>query len=161
MLTRVYIETTIPSTYYSSRIDPESVARRNWTQEWWDTYRTQFTMLTSVAVVAELERGTSEFVEDRVSLLDGIQRLAITEEVRDLARLYIAHKAMPTDPEGDALHLAIASIHKVDVLLTWNCRHLANYNKLQQLKLVNVGIGLPVPMITTPLSFLSGEESHD
>ena len=67
---------------------------------------------------------------------------------------------MPNDPAGDALHLALASIHKIDVMLTWNCRHLANPNKLEHIRLINFGLGLPVPTIATPLNFLGGDDHH-
>jgi hypothetical protein len=63
---------------------------------------------------------------------------------------------MPNDPQGDALHLAIASYHKVDVLLTWNCRHLANANKFNHIRRVNYEIGLSTPILATPLNYLNG-----
>jgi len=61
---------------------------------------------------------------------------------------------MPNDPQGDALHLAIASYHKVDALLTWNCKHLANANKFDHIRRINYEIGLPTPILTTPLNYL-------
>ncbi len=66
---------------------------------------------------------------------------------------------MPKNPTGDALHLALASFHKVDVLLTWNCRHLANPNKMEHIRLVNYELALPMPLLTTPMNYLSGGES--
>jgi hypothetical protein len=67
---------------------------------------------------------------------------------------------MPRDPSGDALHMALATFHRVDVLLTWNCLHLANPNKMEHLRLVNYELGLPTPVVTTPLNYLSGDESN-
>ena len=93
-------------------------------------------------------------------MLNGVELLDITEEALELTELYIEKLVMPNDPAGDALHLALASIHKIDVLLTWNCRHLANPNKLEHIRLINFGLGLPVPMIVTPLNFLGGEDHH-
>ena len=52
--------------------------------------------------------------------------LEVSRAVADTVGAYVAHYVMPADPAGDALHLAIASVHKCDFLLTWNCRHLAN-----------------------------------
>ncbi len=60
------------------------------------------------------------------------------------------------DPAGDALHLAVATFHKVDVLLTWNCAHLANPNKTGRLQLINYEIGLPTPALMTSLNYLNG-----
>ncbi len=67
---------------------------------------------------------------------------------------------MPNDPGGDALHLALASVHRVNVLLTWNCQHLANPSKMEHIRLVNYELGLPMPLLTTPLNYLSGDESN-
>jgi len=61
---------------------------------------------------------------------------------------------MPNDPTGDALHLAIASYHQCDFLLTWNCKHLANANKFQHIKQINTRLGLSAPTLITPLELL-------
>jgi len=85
--------------------------------------------------------------------------LEISNEVREIVRIYIRRLVMPSDPTGDALHLALASFYHVDVLLTWNCQHLANPNKMQHIRLVNYELGLPMPVLTTPLNYLGGGES--
>lgn len=159
MPTRVYIETTIPSFYYTMRTDPESVARQNWTHQWWEENADVLALATSAAVVVELQRGTSEKTEERLNLLRGLELLPITQEVEDIASIYIDKIVMPNDPAGDALHLALASYHRMDVLLTWNCRHLANPNKIEHIRLINYGLGLPMPILTTPLNYLSGDEN--
>ncbi|MHB8767292.1 MAG: PIN domain-containing protein [Deferrisomatales bacterium] len=74
--------------------------------------------------------------------------------VAEIAEAYIAHRVMPRDPAGDALHLALASYHKCDFLLTWNCRHLANANKFAHVRRINVLLGLHVPMLVTPLELM-------
>ena len=61
---------------------------------------------------------------------------------------------MPADPVGDALHLALASVHKADYLVTWNCRHLANANKFDHIRRVNALLGLAVPALVTPLELM-------
>ena len=69
---------------------------------------------------------------------------------------YIQHKAMPKDPAGDALHLALASYHKCDFLLTWNCNHLANANKFTHIQRLNTLLGLFTPGLVTPLELIGG-----
>jgi len=133
-LDTIYIETSIPSFYYTLRTDPESIARRNWTHQWWRENSEKSTLLTSAAVIAELRKGTSEKTKDRIALLDAMEILTMTDEVVEIAHIYIDKLVMPNDPQGDALHLAIASYYKVDVLLTWNCRHIANANKFNHIK---------------------------
>jgi len=61
---------------------------------------------------------------------------------------------MPAEAAGDAYHLAFACLQKVDFLLTWNCKHLANANKVQHLTVLNGRLGLPTPVITTPLTLM-------
>lgn len=61
---------------------------------------------------------------------------------------------------GDALHLALASHHKCEFLVTWNCRHLANANKFGHIRRVNTLLGLYVPTLTTPLEML-GDNDDD
>jgi hypothetical protein len=66
---------------------------------------------------------------------------------------------MPRDGAGDALHLALASFYSMDVLLTWNCKHLANPNKFSHIEQVNGELGLSTPLMTTPLNYLSEDNS--
>jgi len=158
MQERVYIETTIPRFYHTARTDAESVARSNWTREWWAKYSTIFKLVTSTAVIVELRGGTHLLAQDRIELLNSVELLGITDEVREIVKIYISKKVMPSDPFGDAMHVALASFHGVGVLLTWNCLHLANPNKAHHLRLVNYELGLASPIITTPLNYLSGDE---
>jgi hypothetical protein len=65
---------------------------------------------------------------------------------------------MPADTKGDALHLALASYHNCDFLLTWNCQHLANANKFAHIRRINTLFGLFVPALITPFELLSGED---
>ena len=82
----------------------------------------------------------------------------MTSEVADIAETYIKRFVMPNDPGGDAVHLALASYHACDVLLTWNCQHLANFKKLDHIRRVNVLLDLHVPALLTPLELLGESE---
>ena len=62
---------------------------------------------------------------------------------------------MPAEAAGDATHLAYASMHGIDILLTWNCRHLANANKMRHVAILNARLGLRTPILTTPFSLLA------
>lgn len=161
MRKRIYIETSVPSFYYTLRTDPESIARMNWTREWWRLYAGIFELLSSPAVIAELRRGTGARTVDRIALLNDVRFLPITPEVEEVVAVYIDKRVMPNDPTGDALHLALTSVHRVDVLLTWNCQHLANPSKMEHIRVINYELGLPMPLLTTPLNFLSGAEGDE
>ena len=79
-------------------------------------------------------------------------------EIDDIARFYVERYLAPRenieDFRGDAYHLAMCAFYKVDYLLTWNQKHLANVNKLRQLKLMNARLGLSTPEIITPAQLL-------
>ncbi len=70
--------------------------------------------------------------------------------MREIVEVYIARRVMPADPLGDALHLALASFHRCDYLVTWNCRHLANAAKFRHIRVINALIDLHVPVLATP-----------
>ena len=154
----VYIETTIPSFYQEVRTEPEMIARRNWTREWWNNEREHYQLVTSIAVIEELERGDYPNKEKILNLVADIPLLSINTEIHDIVETYIKRKIMPADILGDALHLAIASFHGCDFLLTWNCKHLANANKFSHIRRLNTLLGLYVPALITPVELLSWEE---
>ncbi|HKI32347.1 MAG TPA: type II toxin-antitoxin system VapC family toxin [Gemmataceae bacterium] len=156
---RVYIETTIPSFYHEVRTEPEMLARRAWTREWWNDRRSDFDLVTSEAVIDELENGEFPEKGDALALIEAVPLLAIDEAIGDIVDASIKHHVMPADPAGDALHLALASYHRCDFLLTWNCRHLANANKFAHIRRVNGILGLFVPSLVTPLELLGETES--
>ena len=154
----VYIETTIPSFYQEVRTEPEMIARRNWTREWWNNQREHYQLVTSIAVIEELERGDYPNKEKILNLVADISLLSINTEIHDIVETYIKRKLMPADILGDALHLATASFHGCDFLLTWNCKHLANANKFSHIRRLNTLLGLYVPALITPVELLSWEE---
>ncbi len=159
MKPKVYIETSIPSFYHETRTSPEAVARRNWTQEWWNTKREEYDVCTSQAVVNELQRGdyNKQKKEECLELLRPIELLLIESEIALVVDTYIKHKIMPADAGGDALHLAIASWYKCDILLTWNCKHIANARKIPHIRHINTMLGLHIPQLITPLELLGLE----
>jgi hypothetical protein len=160
MKPKVYIETSIPSFYYEVRSEPEMVARRQWTRQWWDDVRRDYLLVTSVAVLDELNGGDFPNKDEIVGLVSDLPLVSIEVAVTEVVQAYIEHNVMPRDPVGDALHLALASYHKCDFLLTWNCHHLANANKFGHIRRVNAILGLFVPSLVTPLELLGGQEDE-
>ncbi len=134
------------------------VARRNWTREWWKSYRHLFRLVTSEAVMAELAEGEYESRDKAIDLLEPVDRLSVPDELADIVDAYLANHLMPRERLGDALHLALASWHKCDFVLTWNCRHIANANKFEHIRILNSRLGLFVPALVTPME-LRTEES--
>ncbi|HLM69436.1 MAG TPA: type II toxin-antitoxin system VapC family toxin [Longimicrobium sp.] len=154
---RVYVETTIPSTYYTSRTDPATVEHHLVTRRWWETAIHACELVTGRAVLDELAEGRSDHVRWRLALLEGLPVLEADDEVHATAAGYIQRKLMPADPLGDALHLALASHNECDLLVTWNYRHLANRTKLDRIRRVNRELGLFVPAIVSPRDLVEGD----
>ena len=151
----VYIETTIPSYYCDDRTTlAREIAR---TREWWDDERGDYECFISPLVVDELAGGAYPTQSACLALLEGIPLLVVEPEVLDIAEAYRARRLMPHDPAADAIHLALASYYRMDYLLTWNCRHLANANKAKHLEVLNVQMGLSVPVLVTPYMLLPAE----
>ena len=157
-MTRVSVETTIPSFYHDTRTSPAIVARRDWTRRWWAEAAAHHELVTSVAVLDELGDGPLERHPAWLALVRDLPLLNIDAAVAEIVASYIRHQLMPASPGGDALHLALASYHECDFLVTWNCRHLANANKFGHIRRVNTMLGLFVPALITPLELLGGDD---
>lgn len=158
---RVYVETTIPSFYHETRTAPDIVARRRWTRQWWSGAPERYELVTSSPVLDDLAGGPRERIAERLTLVRELPLLAIEPGIGEILQAYIRHKLMPADPAGDALHLALASYHKCDFLVTWNCRNLANANKFEHIRRVNTMLGLFVPILATPLELLGGNNESE
>jgi len=154
----VYIETTIPSYYCETRTTPRVVAWREATRDWWDHHSHRYELVTSQAARSELMRAPPSKARRALLLIKPLPILTEPRELSHVIEYYVQQRLMPAEAGGgDAYHLAMASLHRVDYLLTWNCRHLANANKVRHIAVVNARLGLHVPVITTPLTLIPEE----
>jgi predicted nucleic acid-binding protein len=151
---QVYVETSIPSFYHTTRTSAAAVARREWTRLWWSLAREHYGLVTSDPVLDELRRGHYPSQEAALEMAQELPVLEMAPAVAEIVEAYVRHRLMPEDPAGDALHLALASYHNCEFLVTWNCRHLANANKYGHIRRVNNLLGLYVPVLATPLELL-------
>lgn len=154
MIGRVFIETTIPSFYFESRQDRRAVDWRAQTRLWWDKHRSAYELVTSDFVVAEFLRSPGVKSQQAERFFADVAVLPLPDRFGEVVQTYIAEKVMPADALGDAAHLAIASLHAIDFILTWNCRHLANANKARHIQAVNRRLGLSTPIISTPFEIV-------
>ena len=160
MKRKIYIETSIPSFYHTTRSEPKLVGQRETTRRWWATERQWFDLCTSEIALRELADGEYPSQKDAIALMLGIPVLAAAPGVVEIVEAYARHKLMPTNNLSDAFHLAFASYYEVDYLLTWNCRHLANVNKQKHIEAINEALHLKVPILTTP-EFLFSENAPE
>ena len=155
----VYIETSVVSALVDERLDPFTQTQRVRTIDWWQTQRSHFKLYYSSAVLEELTDADFPGQRLAIALLQEMELLPVTSEIIGIAKFYQEHFLMPKGTTGDAVHLAIASFHEIDYLLTWNCKHLANTNKIHHIQVVNMRLGLWSPTLVTP-EILRGEDDE-
>jgi hypothetical protein len=160
MKRKVYIETSIIS-YLTARPSKTilGAAHQQLTLSWWER-RFEYDLLVSQSVWQECAAGDPDAARRRLAALEGLDVLAITEDMIGLAEALIAKRLIPAKAIEDSLHIAIATLHHVDFLLTWNCRHIAN-------PVIQEGIaeyleqrGLFLPIICTPEELLGGQDDE-
>ena len=152
----VYIETSILSylTAKPSR-DVRTAAWQQITVQWWEQARQHYELFTSELVASEAAEGNAEAARRRLDALRGIKELVIDSEMEALAAKLIAEGGVPAEAEVDALHVAIATVHAVDLLLTWNCRHINNAETKPIIRSICAVAGYTCPEICTPQELLS------
>ena len=144
----VYLDSTIFSFFFDKR--PGSLHRRQITIDWWETQREYYEICTSFFVLKEVGSPVYPDWKRVEALAKNVPVLEYTPEIRGIVKVYLDNKLMPADDAGDAAHLAIASYYSIDFLLTWNCIHLANANKTEHIRRINMRLGLLTPELTTP-----------
>ena len=92
--------------------------------------------------------------ERRLELMDGITVLDLTPAAEALAGRILHSGLLPATADGDAAHIALATVHKLDILLTWNCRHIANASIVGRLRRLAETQGHTLPEIYTPEELL-------
>ena len=159
MRRRVYLETTIVS-YLTARPMRTVVgaAHQQITLDWWEGRRHAFDLVVSEAVIREAERGDPDAAKRRLAALRGIPRLALTGEALRLAEGFMGRGLLPRKAAEDGLHIAVATVHKVDYLLTWNCAHIANPELQAKLAEYLVEREFFLPFICTPEELLGAEQ---
>jgi predicted nucleic acid-binding protein len=148
---KVYLETTIPSllTAWPSR-DLIIAADQQVTREWWRTRRGDFELFVSQVVLDEAAEGDKAAAAERLAEIQGLPVLEVNGDVERVARTVLKTGLIPAKASNDALHLAVAAVHRMHFLLTWNCRHLANAAIGGELAAACQQAGFEMPVICTP-----------
>lgn len=151
----VYIETTIPS-YLTAWRSPSLLmaAQQEATRNWWDTVRAEYDLFISGFVVAECSSGDTDAAQRRLGAIRGIPELEASESVEILAEKLLQVTALPSKAKLDALHIAVATVHGIDYLLTWNCKHIANAVTRPKIEWACRSAGFEPPIICTPLELM-------
>ena len=151
----LYLETSVIGAY----LDNGEPFRRDLTIRWWEHEMPGYRAVISPLVNRELERVSEPHRSSYLNLTSMLEQVELTEEASILADGYISRGIFHRKYIADALHVAIASYHKIDYLVTWNFGHLANVRRQARIRLFNTAAGFYVPMIVTP-EFLGSEATE-
>lgn len=152
----IYLDSSVPSYWLApEHDDPIVVARHLLTRRWWDAELSHFDVFISQIVLDELSGGRKNRAAQRLALVQGFPLLDVDVDVERAAAYYVDNFAMPSRNIRDAFHLALASVHEIEYLLTWNYAHLANASKRTHWETLNRGLHLPSPVICSPEELIS------
>ncbi len=154
----VYLETTIIS-YVAGRSSRDLVvaAHQQITREWWDHRRPWYLLHVSQLVWDEAMRGDQDAAARRTTLLKGMPMLDISAEAGELAGALMLAGAMPENARADALHVAVSAVAQMDYLVTWNCAHINNAERLDVIESTCQRLGYDCPRLCSPEELMGVE----
>jgi len=146
----VYIETTIIS-YLTAKPSRDLIiaAHQQITSDWWTDVRPQVDCYVSPFLIDEASRGDAIYAQKRLDEIVDFTVLEVNEEIEDLAQEYFAALQIPEKAKIDAFHLAVAAWHKMDYVLSWNCKHIASGRVQKTLQEINLRLGVHTPIVCT------------
>ena len=150
MKQRIYIDTSVIGGYYD--IEFETATRQLFERIANKEFEVYFSEVNEEELLF-----APQHIKEIKNLIpaDCFYYLEITEEARQLAQLYISEKALGKASENDAYHIALASINRIDCLISWNFKHIVNYDKIRMFNAVNMRFGYPLINICSPLEFIT------
>ncbi|MBF0547726.1 MAG: type II toxin-antitoxin system VapC family toxin [Candidatus Riflebacteria bacterium] len=151
----IYVETSIIS--YFTAIQSRDIlifARQQITQDWWNDVLPKFEAFISPAVIEEISDGDRQASQLRLKAASSFKVLEINNEVINLTQKILKKFSFPDRAKSDALHIAFPVVHKIDYLVTWNCKHIANAFTLKMIEKLILDNGYQMPTITTPNEFM-------
>lgn len=157
MAPKVYLETSVVS-YITSRParDVVVLAHQQLTREWWELRRNEFELYTSEVVVAESERGDPEAARGRREIIRQTKQLSASEAAEQLVPALLRATGLPPKALADMAHIALATVHGMQYLLTWNCKHIANAAVRRMVVKTCRERGFEPPVICTPEELMGG-----
>lgn len=157
---KVYCETSFWSWLLSRpSTNPVNAVKQAYSLKWWETVAPDCDLFVSDFVFDEVQDGDAEASAKRVAEILKIPFLSLDmTEVETLANTLRDKHQIFQREITDAAHIAAASIAGMDVLLTWNCKHMANIVELPKTVRIITQAGYECPMIVTPEDYL--EKRH-
>ena len=156
---KVYIETTVVS-YLVARPSSDATVG-SWqreTRRFWADYADRFEFVVSDIVLVETRQGNPIAAQQRLDVLASLTVLETFPTVDPLARKLLDTGAVPQNSAPDAQHIAIATVHGVEYLVSWNHKHIVNEIKRERISQVCQEAGFKPITICTPIELM--EEFH-
>ncbi len=120
--------------------------------------RGELILVLSTLTVQELASAPAEVRQRLAAVPEAyIETLQLDAEAKDLAEAYVAAGVLTVKMRADAQHIAMATVGRVDVLVSWNFRHIVNLQRIHGYNSVNLRRGYPMIEIRTPREVLSDE----
>ena len=157
-----YIETTVPS-YYVARTSDSllQAAKQAMTRRWWDSGWSGFQLFTSLETLDEAGKGDPRMAADRLDLIRGLPLLPLPDEGLHLASRLVESGIVPAKAASDAIHIAVASVHRMDYLVTWNFKHIANPFIRERLRRTIAAAGFELPVMCSPEELLQNNDEDN
>ncbi len=158
MKVRVYVETSVVS-YLTAQpsADPIKAARQLQAKALWRA-QDRFSLVVSPAVLDEAARGDPSQAALRGRVVRSLPVLRLNAEASYLAQLLLQRKALPGKALADAVHIAIATSHKIKIVASFNFRHLASVFARAKIEHALRQLGYEPPLIATPEEILGATD---
>ena len=154
MKPRIYVETSVIS-YLAARPSSDAInaTRQHFSYQLWQKRR-QLDLLVSDAVLTEVQIGDDDAVRNRLVYCNALALLDVHRDVEDMVMHLLRKKAVPAKAFTDAVHIAIATLHKVQFIASWNFRHIVGAVARRKIELALTEVTPFVPVIATPEEIL-------
>lgn len=157
----VHLETTIPSFLTAGPSNNLIVAgKQETTRQWWEQRKVKYDLFVSQLVIDEAAKGDAAAARRRLEIVEGISSLEIDAEVVRVTGKIMESGVIPLKAATDAGHIAVASRHGMDYLMTWNCTHIANAEILGRMSYLVSEAGYWLPIVCTPDELFGAEENE-
>ncbi len=156
MKQRVYIDTSVIGGCFDEEFEI-------WSNGLFDDFKSGIRIAVVSDITIDELSDAPQIVQDNFKTIpdESLEVLFADSEVKRLADLYILDKAVSERFIEDALHIAVATINKVNVLASWNFKHIVNLNRIRQYNAVNLKNGYQILEIRTPREIINPDKDED
>ena len=134
--------------------NPILAARQKASQQLWEDYADRFEFVISQLVQDEIQRGDITAAQQRLEVVSPLMVLEILPDVDVLVQKLLEAGAVPRNSEPDAQHIAIATVHGIEYLVSWNHKHIVNEHKREDINHVCQAAGFQPITICTPAELM-------